>query len=291
MYLCQNDGTLMSSDYALKYPILTISSGPTNSIRGAAYLSELKNAMTLDIGGTTSDLGVLQNYFPRESSASVQIGGVQTNFRMPDIVSVGIGGGSIVHRNTQGQVTVGPDSVGYKINDKALVFGGDVLTATDVAVKLGFIELGDKNRLKDLSLDLAKEAMEDIKSKIELSIDQIKTNDEDVTLVLIGGGSLICPSELRGVSKILRNTLGPVANAIGASIAQISGEFEQIYTYNTVPREQALLDARQKAEKRAIDAGAEKSSLELVEIEEVPLSYFPGEANRVKIKMVGTLSI
>ncbi len=60
------------------FPILTIGSGPTNSIRGAAYLSHLKNAIVVDIGGTTTDLGVLQAGFPRESSIAVTVGGVAT---------------------------------------------------------------------------------------------------------------------------------------------------------------------------------------------------------------------
>ena len=79
------------------------------------------------MGGTTTDLGVIQNGFPRESSVAATIGGVRTNFRMPDVVSIGLGGGSIVRERPDGTVTVGPDSVGYEITEHALVFGGDVL--------------------------------------------------------------------------------------------------------------------------------------------------------------------
>ena len=137
IYLSQNDGTLMTMEYARRYPILTIACGPTNSIRGACYLSQLKNAVVVDVGGTTTDLGVIQNGFPRESGVAVTIGGVRTNFRMPDVISIGLGGGSIVREHEDGRVTVGPDSVGFQITDKALVFGGEVCTATDIAVRLG----------------------------------------------------------------------------------------------------------------------------------------------------------
>ena len=68
VYLSQNDGTLMTMEHARRYPILTIACGPTNSIRGASYLSQVKNAIVIDVGGTTTDLGVIQNEFPRESS-------------------------------------------------------------------------------------------------------------------------------------------------------------------------------------------------------------------------------
>ena len=80
----------------------------------------------------------------QQSGVAVTIGGVRTNFRMPDVVSIGLGGGSIVRQQPDGTVTVGPDSVGYQITEKALCFGGDVCTATDIAVRLGMTELGDK---------------------------------------------------------------------------------------------------------------------------------------------------
>ena len=82
VYLSQNDGTLMTMEHARRYPILTIACGPTNSIRGASYLSQVKNAIVIDVGGTTTDLGVIQNEFPRESSVAATIGGVRTNFRI-----------------------------------------------------------------------------------------------------------------------------------------------------------------------------------------------------------------
>ena len=159
VYLSQNDGTLMTMEHARRYPILTIACGPTNSIRGASYLSQLKNAIVIDVGGTTTDLGVIQNGFPRESSVAATIGGVRTNFRMPDVVSIGLGGGSIVREKPDGTVTVGPDSVGYEITEHALVFGGDVLTATDIAVRLGMADVGDKTLVESVPLELAQKAL------------------------------------------------------------------------------------------------------------------------------------
>ena len=150
IYLSQNDGTLMTMEHARRYPVLTIACGPTNSIRGASYLSQKGDALVVDVGGTTTDLGMIQNGFPRESSIAATIGGVRTNFRMPDVVTIGLGGGSIVRENDDGIVTVGPDSVGFEITDKALVFGGDVMTATDIAVRLGMFSLGDPDKVKHI---------------------------------------------------------------------------------------------------------------------------------------------
>ena len=56
LFITQNDGTLMSIDYAKQYPVLTIASGPTNSLRGAAFLTGMKEAIVADVGGTTTDV-------------------------------------------------------------------------------------------------------------------------------------------------------------------------------------------------------------------------------------------
>ena len=98
-FISQNDGTLMNADFAADYTVLTFASCPTNSMRGAAFLSDLKDAIVVDVGGTTTDVGVLQQGFPRVAAIAVSIGGVRTNFRMPDTLSIGLGGGSIIQEN------------------------------------------------------------------------------------------------------------------------------------------------------------------------------------------------
>ena len=65
-------------------------------MRGAAYLSGLDDAMVVDVGGTTTDVGQIKSGFPREANSVVKIGGVRTLFRMPDLFSFGLGGGSHV---------------------------------------------------------------------------------------------------------------------------------------------------------------------------------------------------
>lgn len=289
VYLCQNDGTLMSIDYARKFPILTIACGPTNSIRGASYLAKLENAVVLDVGGTTADIGVITGGFPRESSIAVDVGSVRTNFRMPDIVSIGLGGGSIVRQSEDGEVTIGPDSVGYMISQKALVFGGDTLTATDIAVRLGKISIGDDEKVAHISIKFAERVYAQIAVMTEVAIDRMKTSSEDATLVLVGGGNVIVPDNLKGVKEIIRNHNGAVANAIGASISQIGGQYEQIYIYSQVSRENALKDAEEKANEQAVLAGAIEDTIELVEVEEIPLAYHPDNATRLRIKVVGNL--
>ena len=289
VYLSQNDGTLMTMEHARRYPILTIACGPTNSIRGASYLSSLKDAIVIDVGGTTTDLGVIQNGFPRESSVAVTIGGVRTNFRMPDVVSIGLGGGSIVRQHPDGSVTVGPDSVGYEITKKALVFGGDVMTATDIAVRLGMVALGDASRVQDIPQDLAEKAMDAIRTLVEDAIDAMKVSSADSDVILVGGGSIILPEKLAGAANVVKPEHFGCANAIGSAISKVSGTFEKLINYDELPREQALAQAKDEAVEIAVAAGAVRDTVEIIEVEDVPLAYYPGNTNRVKIKAAGDL--
>ena len=94
LYLTQNDGTVMQASFTEAFPVLSFSSGPTNSMRGAAFLSRLDDAIVVDVGGTTTDIGYLRHGFPREANNVVEVGGVRTGFRMPDVLSIGLGGGA-----------------------------------------------------------------------------------------------------------------------------------------------------------------------------------------------------
>ena len=289
VYLSQNDGTLMTMEYARKYPILTIACGPTNSIRGASYLSELKNAIVIDVGGTTTDLGVIANGFPRESSVAVTIGGVRTNFRMPDVISIGLGGGSIV-REKDGVITVGPDSVGYEITKKALCFGGDTMTATDIAVRLGMADIGDKSLVANIPEETTKKALLVIKELVENSIDAMKVSSDDVDVILVGGGSIILPDSLKSAKKVhMPNHFG-TANAIGSAISKVSGTYEQLVSYDEVPREKALEQAKESAIELAVSSGAKRDTIEIIDVEDVPLAYYPGNTSRVKVKAAGDLN-
>ncbi|NNG66095.1 hydantoinase/oxoprolinase family protein [Caldanaerobacter subterraneus] len=288
IYLCQNDGTLMSIEYAMKYPVLTIASGPTNSIRGAGFLSKLENALVLDIGGTTSDVGVISQGFPRESSIAVEIGGVRTNFRMPDLISIALGGGTII-KEENGEIKIGPQSVGSRITEEALVFGGNTLTATDIAVRLGLAEVGIKERVKDIPFEFAQKVHNKIQEMINEAVDKMKISKDPQPLILVGGGSIIVGNRIEGVSEIVKPENFEVANAIGAAIAQVSGEVDRIYSLNGMSREEALNDAKQRAINEAIQAGANPETVEVVYVEDIPLAYLPGNAIRIRVKAAGDL--
>ena len=287
-YLTQNDGTVMLAEVAAEFPVYSFASGPTNSMRGAAFLSRLDGAMVVDVGGTTSDIGCLVHGFPREANNVVEVGGVRTLFRMPDLLSIGLGGGTLVVEGDGGAPVVGPRSVGFRLPQKALVFGGDTLTTTDIGVAAGLIELGDKSLVRHLSPGLVQATLARIKAMLEEGIDRMKTQADDVTLIAAGGGAFLIPDQLAGVGRVLQVPHASVANAVGAAIAQVSGEVDQVFTH--IGRDAALAQARALAEQRAVHAGADAATLKLVDIEDLPLAYLPGGAMRVRARVVGDIA-
>lgn len=288
LYITQNDGTLMSADTVRKYPVMTFASGPTNSMRGAAFLSGMKDAVVADIGGTTTDIGMLHGGFPRESSVHVDIGGVRTNFRMPDIIALGLGGGSVIDR--ENDYKVGPSSVGHKLFEDALSFGGQHLTSTDYALHQGLLTIPSANKNSvDLSPQLITKIEENINQLISSGIEQIKTSRDDVPLILVGGGHCIIKHKPHGISFTLSPKYSEVANAIGASIGQVAGEIDRVFEYQHVPREECIEKAKNMAISKAKEAGALEDSIQILDIQEIPLSYVSGQATRIKVKATGNL--
>lgn len=287
-YVSQNDGTLMSADFIARYPALTFASGPTNSLRGAAALSKLDNAIVVDIGGTTSDVGVLSNGFPRESNSFIDVGGVRTNFRMPDIMAIGLGGGSLVSENGE---KVGPESVGHRLVEEGLVFGGSQLTATDIIVASGHQKIGDSEAVANLPKATLSRASQTMHRMIDEAIDKMRPSDAAVPVILVGGGSILVTDALTTASEIICPEHAEVANAIGAAIAQVGGEVESIVSYNKIKREKAIESVTEQARKKAVHAGADVGSLRVLDVEETPMSYMDDNAVRLRVKVIGELAL
>ncbi|WP_399896429.1 hydantoinase/oxoprolinase N-terminal domain-containing protein [Streptomyces sp. BBFR51] len=288
LYLSQNDGTLMDADHARRCPVATFASGPANSMRGAAVLSQLDSCAVVDVGGTTTDIGVLQGGFPREATAGVRVAGVRTNFRMPDVVSLGIGGGSEVHGATPAPV-IGPRSVGRLLTSRALVFGGGTLTATDIAVAAGRAEVGDPDRVRHLDRAFVDAVLARIADEIAGGVRTMRTSARSLPLVAVGGGTLLLPDRLADIGTVHRPEHSAVANAVGAAAARVGGETDRVYAAGTTGHRSLIDEAKQEAVARAVAAGADPSTVRIVDYDEVPLPYLPGNATRVRARAVGDL--
>ncbi|KAJ0383107.1 hypothetical protein COL922a_011155 [Colletotrichum nupharicola] len=265
VFVTQNDGTILPASAAARLPIRTFSSGPTNSMRGAAFLT--------------------QNL---EKEAMMVISGVRTNFSYPDVKSIGLGGGSIVRRDENGSLTIGPQSVGYKIPEKALVFGGDVPTTTDYTVLADpVVRIGDRSLVEGSSLqnDLP-EFKAKVKEMLERIVDTMKTSPEDIPVVLVGGGAVIAPDSLVGASRVIKPEWSGVANAIGAATARVSGVVDSIKSTESKSVAKVIEELSRRAVDKAVDSGALRETVTIAEIESFPLQYIANKS-RIIIKAVG----
>ena len=282
LFITQNDGTVVKAEAAREYPVFSFASGPTNSMRGAAQLAGIENAMVCDVGGTTTDIGCLVNGFPREANNVVEVGGVRTLFRMPDLMSIAVGGGTKIGRDP---LSVGPESVGYRLGQEALVFGGNQVTATDIAVASGLLQLGDTGRVAGLNREFVSLALAKMHGNIFEAVDRMKTDATEVPLLAVGGGAMLIPEQMPGISEVVHVPHNGVANAVGAAMAQISGETDRIY--RDMDRDEAIAEARKEAIAAAVRAGADEATIKVIDVEDLPLSYLPGRAIRTRVRVVG----
>ncbi|KAJ7116355.1 hydantoinase/oxoprolinase [Mycena epipterygia] len=301
LYLTQNDGTLTSAVEAARLPIRTFSSGATNSMRGASFLAGIdlktkeeaaKNVIVVDCGGTTTDVGVLlPSGFPRQAAAFIEVAGVRTNFSMPDVNSIGLGGGSRVRVDANGRVTVGPDSVGLHLTRDAKVFGGEVLTATDICVRSGAVDFGDASKVQNVTDEVVARANTVMKKLLENVVDRMKTSPEDCIILLVGGGSIILPSKLKGVKEVVLPPFHSVANAVGAAIANVSGDVDTIEILQGQKLPEVLERIKKLAIEKAVAAGAEPTHVSIAEITILPVQYVSNQATRIIVRAVGNLGI
>ena len=212
---------------------------------------------------------------------------MKINFSMPHVESIGLGGGSIV-RVSDENVNVGPDSVGHYLTTKAKVFGGDILTATDIAVAAGE-DIGDATLVKGLSEATITQAQSRIKGLLERVVDQMKTSPEPLPVLLVGGGSVVAPNGISGVSEIIQPPFHSVANAVGAAISKVGGTVDIIQS----TAEQTISQITEKVKKMAVDravaVGAKPDTIVLAEVDAMPLQYVANQV-RVIARAVGEFS-
>ncbi len=287
VYVSQNDGTLIDLERVRQFPALTFASGPTNSIRGAWALTGLADAIVIDVGGTTSDIGVLKNGFPRQSNLVIDVGGARTNFRMPDVIAIGLGGGSLIGPDGE---SCGPQSVARELRQKALCFGGSVMTLTDVAVSQGRLAISDASPYKPVETMVCEAVDSLIVEKLAAAVDLMKPGGAILPVILVGGGAPLIPGDTLAGCPIVRPDNADVANAIGACIAQVSGEAEGMRVAGADSREIVIENLSEIASEKALVAGADPATIKIVNVEEVDIPYMATDTSRIRVSVVGDLA-
>ena len=126
-----------------------------------------------------------------------------------------------------------------------------------------------------------------VHAMIEEGVDRMKTDASPIPLIAVGGGSFLIPECLAGISEVVHVPHQAVANAVGAAIAQVSGEVDQIF--QNLTRDEALSRAQRLAEDNAVSAGADPATLKVVEVEDLPIAYLPGNSLRTRVRVVGDI--
>lgn len=111
LMIVKGDGTLALAESVALRPIETVLSGPAASLVGAQWLSGLRSFILSDMGGTTTDLGIVQDGRPRVTEQGAEVGGWRTMVRAIDVRTIGLGGDSEIHIGANGRLAVGPQRI------------------------------------------------------------------------------------------------------------------------------------------------------------------------------------
>ena len=274
--MVHNDGSLMDMQRAIEFPIFTIACGQTNSFRGGASLAGKEAAIIVDVGGTSSDIGVVSDGFAKRSCHAAKIGGVKLHFPMPDVLSLAIGGGSLISGEC-----IGPESVARRLKKEAQCFGGKTLTLTDIGLLAGCLEIegAEKDRI-EISKDEAIALMKKVEAEVDRAVRIARGKQAHLPLIAVGGGApllkhLDCEIPL----------FADVANAYGAALSEVSSTVDVVTSLQS--RIKVLEEIKAKARFDAIAKGAKQESVRIVNMEVIPYAYSRDSLARVIVTASG----
>ncbi|AOP55174.1 hydantoinase/oxoprolinase family protein [Brevibacterium aurantiacum] len=249
LLIYRNDGA--SSRVAKSVALKTYSSGPRGGLEGTRALAsayDIPHVLMIDVGGTTTDVGSVED-LQIATDRKGRVNGIPTSFELSDVQSKGVGGSSIF-RVVDGEITVGPESVGAAPGPACFGFGGTEATITDVNLLLGILDpetyLNGELRLDpersqqviqkniadplDIDIDQALLRLEQAHSEkiAEAFSSQVRT-DGTTTLAAFGGGgpmSACHAARVAGVNQVLIPRLAAVFSAYGISFSDIAQSYE-----------------------------------------------------------------
>jgi len=249
VYILKADGGTSMISQSVGYPVGSILSGPAASIMGILSLKDSReDAISLDIGGTTTDIAIFADGVPLLEPLGVTIGGHKTLIRGLLTRSIGVGGDSRV-KYEDGQITIGP-----KRDGQAVAFGGPSPTPTDAMIVLGLTDIGDRGKaikaiqeiadranhpldemaqeIFDLTcrtiLSAVREMISEINNKPVYTVHEIfegKRISPTVVYIVGGPAGPMAPyiEKMLGISSCVPEH-AEVANAIGAALARTTTE-------------------------------------------------------------------
>lgn len=293
-WFIQNDGCLMSLEDAFQYPVLTLDSGVTNSMRGAAKLTGLKHCIVVDMGGSTTEIGRVTNGEPEYAITPSKVKKIKVSARLPRKVSLAMGGGSVIE-GEGGESRIG-SSIAHDIEHQALSWGGKTWTLTDAFLKIYPDSLNHKNiqkqRLQHLSDINCKQVIREFTDEIKEHIEHMQPNKENLPIVLVGGGSPLLMNHFISKYETYLHPLGyQYSNALGACYAPVSGQVDRVFWLGERKKEDIIEEITASIFQEVEEKGAKKESIQLATMEEFPFTYLKGEVIRLRMKAIGKLNL
>jgi len=264
--IMQSNGGIVKHSTAGERPVTMLLSGPAAGVLGSVHTAQLagyRDILTIDVGGTSTDVSIIENHQPRYTSTSM-VESYPVKTPMLDIVTVGSGGGSIVWIDSYGQLKVGPQSAGANPGPICYGKGGAKPTVTDAAVALGrlpatlvggeieldaaaarraFVALGEQ-----LSLDpneLAAGALEIAAANQVFGIRQVTTvrgrEPGDYAMIAFGGAGGLFATEVAdflGISTVISPPDPGNLCAFGLHVCDVTRDY-----IRTLVRKQSVADA------------------------------------------------
>jgi N-methylhydantoinase A len=288
LLIYRNDGA--SSRVAKSVALKTYSSGPRGGLEGTRALAKaygLEHVLMIDVGGTTTDIGSVKNaHIDVDRRGSIK--GVPISFPMSNVHSAGVGGSSVITVKN-GEISVGPQSVGAAPGPACFGFGGKSATITDVNLLLGVL---DPATYLDggftLDVERAKAAVTaSVAEPLGVSLDEALTrmeaayfaamadafagsvDDPAMTTIAAFGGagpmSACGAARLAGVRKVLVPKLAAVFSAFGIGFSDIGQSYELGVADSSAEGISRLHDTLlQRAERDMFQEGQELASCTLV---------------------------
>lgn len=296
--IMQSNGGIVKYSTASERPVTMLLSGPAAGVLGSVHTAKLagyRDILTIDVGGTSTDVSIIENHQPRYTSTSM-VESYPVKTPMLDIVTVGSGGGSIVWTNSYGQLKVGPQSAGANPGPICYGKGGVRPTVTDAAVVLGrlpaalvggeialdaaaakraFVALG-----KEFGLDpdeLAAGALEIAAANQVFGIRQVTTvrgrEPGDYAMVAFGGAGGLFATEVAdflGIGTVISPPEPGNLCAFGLHVCDVARDY-----IRTLVRRESAADVE--------EIGAAWRELERTGRADIEAEGIPGEAIAIRL--------
>lgn len=322
LQITQSNGGVLSASSAKVKPVNTMLSGPASGVVAAAYvsaLSDIRDAVTLDIGGTSADFSIIRDHEPVYST-DAEIGDFPIVMPTVDVFSVGAGGGSIAWFDPFGILKLGPQSAGAEPGPACYNRGGTQATVTDAYLVAGFI---DPDKFAAGSLNLKREnavaAVSRIAERLDCSAEDAAEailrlgtatmtsailpmmtkrglDPRDFTLIAFGGAGpthACLLAEEVGIGQILVPPSPGTMCALGATIADYQYNYIRSLRHPLTDLDTQTMQAvyDQLEQEGRDNLAAENPMIERIEIVRSANMRYGGQAFDVDVTLPGNLEI